>query len=327
VRQRRALIVGIDHYEHQPNLDGCVNDADSVARVLRRDEFGNTKNFECLVLKADNERTSINLRALRKAVEELFSYDGEAVLFYFAGHGHIDSADSYLIPSDSEAGNDGLSLTSVLNLAHKCKARNKIIVLDSCFSGAAAADVLRPDSSHISDGMTLLTASTAEQYASETGQGGLFTHLFVDALEGGAADLIGRITPGAVYAHVDQSLGDWQQRPVFKTNIQRFFSLRAVTPKVTVEQLLRLTEFFPEPTTKFSLDPTYEPEMKGRDEGMPAPIPEHTKKFALLQKFNRHGLVTPVGVEHMWNAAMQSTSCELTALGRHYRRLVANNLI
>lgn len=327
MKQRRALIVGIDYYKHQPSLRGCVNDANSVAKVLRRDEFGNVKNFDCLVSTAAEESSAISCKSLRKDVEELFKFDGEAVLFYFAGHGHIDSADSYLIPSDSESGSDGLSLSSVLSLAHKSKARNKIIILDSCFSGAAGADILRPDLSHISEGMTLLTASTADQYASETGNGGLFTHLFVDALEGAAADLNGRITPGGVYAHIDQSLGDWEQRPVFKTNIKRFFSLRAVKPKLTTEQILRLTDFFPEPETRFALDPTYEPEMKGRDEGMPAPIAEHTEKFSLLQKFNRHGLVVPVGVEHMWNAAMQSTSCELTPLGRHYRRLVENNLI
>lgn len=327
MKQRRALIVGIDYYRQQSVLTGCVQDANSVANVLRRDEAGNTKNFDCLVLTAGDEKSAIDFRTLRRHIDELFKYDGEAVLFYFAGHGHIDSADSYLVPSDSESGDDGLSLTSILTLAHKCKARNKIIVLDSCYSGAAASDMLRPDSSIIGDGMTLLTASTADQYASENGDGGLFTHLFVDALEGAAADLIGRITPGGVYAHIDQSLGDWEQRPVFKTNIKRFFSLRNVKPKLSVEQLLRLTEFFPEPNTKFPLDPTYEPEMKGRDEGMPAPIPAHTEKFGLLQKFNRHGLVIPVEVEHMWNAAMQSTSCELTALGRHYRRLVEDNLI
>jgi hypothetical protein len=327
VRQRRALIVGIDFYENQPKLKGCVSDAQNVWRVLCRDEPGSVKNFDCIVKVAKDKDTSITCSALRKSIEDLFNYNGEAVLLYFAGHGHIDAGDSYLIPSDSHTGNDGLSLNFVLNLAHKSKARNKIIVLDSCFSGAAAADVLKPDTSLISDGMTILTASTAEQYASETGTGGLFTHLFVDALEGAASDLIGRITPGGIYAHVDQSLGDWEQRPVFKTNISRFFSFRSVQPKLSIEQLLRLTTLFPEPTSIFELDPTYEPEMKGRDQDMPLPVLAHTEIFALLQRFNRHGLVVPVGVEHMWNAAMQSTGCELTALGRHYRRLVANDLI
>lgn len=62
--------------------------------------------------------------------------------------------------------------------------------------------------------MTILTASTDEQYASEDAAGGIFTNLVVDALAGAAANLVGDITPGSVYAHVDQSLGPWEQRPV-----------------------------------------------------------------------------------------------------------------
>lgn len=65
-------------------------------------------------------------------------------MFYFAGHGHIDETGSYLLTSDSDTGNDGLLLANVIRYAHKSKARNKIIVLDSCFSDATGADVLNP---------------------------------------------------------------------------------------------------------------------------------------------------------------------------------------
>ena len=55
--------------------------------------------------------------------------------------------------------------------------------------------------------MTILTASTKEQDASEKNGSGVFTTLFVDALNGAATNLVGDVTPGSVYAHVDQSLG------------------------------------------------------------------------------------------------------------------------
>lgn len=72
--------------------------------------------------------------------------------------------------------------------------------------------------------MTVLTASTANQYAMETSEkAGVLTTLFADALNGAAADLMGSITPGSVYAHIDQSLGTWAQRPVFKTTVKTFF--------------------------------------------------------------------------------------------------------
>jgi hypothetical protein len=55
--------------------------------------------------------------------------------------------------------------------------------------------------------------------------------------------------------------------------------------------------------------------------------PENVRKFAVLQKYNRLNLLIPVGVEHMWNAAMESCSCQLTALGEHYRRLAVKERI
>ena len=67
--------------------------------------------------------------------------------------------------------------------------------------------------------------------------------------------------------------------------------------------------------------------MKGRGLGMPAPNPENTQKFAVLQKYNRVNLVVPVDAPHMWHAAMESKSCKLTVLGEHYRRLVERDRI
>ena len=51
------------------------------------------------------------------------------------------------------------------------------------------------------------------------------------------------------------------------------------------------------------------------------------KKFAILQKYNRLGLLVPINAPHMWNAAMENKSCKLTALGEHYRRLAAKGRI
>ena len=61
--------------------------------------------------------------------------------------------------------------------------------------------------------------------------------------------------------------------------------------------------------------------------GLAAPIPENTRKFAILQRYNRLNLLIPVNTPHMWNAAMESKTCRLTALGEHYRRLVEKNRI
>lgn len=176
--------------------------------------------------------------------------------------------------------------------------------------------------------MTILTASTRDQYANECNGAGLFTSLFVDALDGAAANLVGEVTPGSVYAHIDQSLGPWAQRPVFKTNVKTFVSLRKVKPPLELADLRRIAEFFPDAGFNFPLDPAYEPERACNEpEGTPDPDPDKTTVFAILQKFNRVNLVVPVGAPHMWHAAMNSKACKLTVLGEHYRNLVQKGML
>lgn len=323
---RKALVVGIDHYPPNSDLYGCVRDAHSVKSVLERNSDG-TVNFDVEMLTGAGPNEPVLRSDLKDRIVELFKGDSEIALFYFAGHGHIEETGGYLLASDSKRGDDGLALGEVLTLANDSNARNKIVVLDSCHSGAAGAPPDDPRMARLSDGLTILTASTAEQYAKEDGDGGVFTTLFVDALSGAAANLVGEITPGSVYAHIDQSLGSWSQRPVFKTNVKRFVSLRKVQPPISLADLQRITDLFPVPGFQFSLDPSYEPEDKGRSPGMVPANPENVRTFGVLQIYNRVNLLVPVDAPHMWHAAMESKACKLTVLGEHYRRLVENNRI
>ncbi|MCK4873245.1 MAG: caspase family protein [Phycisphaerales bacterium] len=318
---RKALVVGINYYEHGSSLFGCVDDASSVQSVLERNSDG-TVNFDVKLLTAASPTSTVSKSDLKGLIEDLFADDSEVALFYFAGHGHIEVTGGYLLTSDSKTGDEGMPLADVLLFAHNSKAKNKIIVLDSCHSGIAGNPPSAAQEAHLSEGITILTASTKDQYATEQDGCGVFTTLFVDALNGPAANLVGDVTLGGVYAHIDQSLGPWEQRPVFKTNVKNFVSLRKVQPAILLAELQRITEFFPSPGFQFKLDPSFEPELKGRDPGMPPPDPEKTLKFAVLQKYNRVNLVVPVDALHMWHAAMASKSCELTVLGEHYRRLV-----
>lgn len=323
---RIALVVGINYYEHGNPLYGCVDDAHAVQAILARHGDGSV-NFDCKLLTGTGPADRVDRNELKDAVSDLFKTKAEIALFYFAGHGHIEATGGYLLATNSARGDEGLSLSDVLTLANASPAQNKIVVLDSCHSGIAGTPPTAGNLAALSEGLTVLTASTADQYATEENGRGVFTTLLVDALHGGAANLTGDITPGSVYAHVDQSLGAWEQRPVFKTNVRQFVSLRRVPPPIELDELRRITEFFPASGSEFQLDPTFEPELKGRDPGMPAPDPENTRKFAILQRYNRLNLVVPVGAPHMWHAAMQSKTCRLTVLGEHYRRLVGKQRI
>ncbi len=323
---RIALIVGINYYTNSDPLFGCVDDAHAVKAALERHD-GGAVNFDCRLLTGTGTSALIKRGELKDQIEQLFTTDCEIALFYFAGHGHIEATGGYLLASEAQRGDDGMSLADILTLANASPSKNRIVILDSCHSGIAGTPPNGAEHANLKEGTTVLTASTKDQYATEKNGRGVFTTLLVDGLSGSAANLTGDVTPGSVYAHVDQSLGAWEQRPVFKTNITQFVSLRTCAPPIDTDDLRRLTAFFPTPGHEFPLDPTYEPEMKGRDSGMPAPDPEHTKVFSILQRYNRLNLLVPVGVDHMWNAAMESKSCRLTALGEHYRRLVEKNRI
>lgn len=324
---RKALVVGINYYQYGPSLYGCVNDAQSVKDILER-HYDGTINFGVKSLFGVDPKKAITRVELKESIRELFSDDPEIAVFYFAGHGHIEVTGGYLLTSDANAGDDGIPLNDVLTYANLSKAKNKIIVLDSCHSGIAGSRPTTPSSAELTEGLTILTASTADQYASEKNGRGVFTTLFTDALGGAAGNLVGDVTPGSIYAHIDQSLGPWDQRPVFKTNVKSFVSLRKVQPPISLSELQRITEFFPSPGFEFPLDPSFEPERGSpTSEGIPTPDPKNTAKFAVLQKYNRVNLVVPLGAPHMWHAAMGNKSCKLTVLGEHYRRLIEQHRI
>lgn len=216
---RKALVVGIDHYEHIGNLGGCVNDAHSVKAMLERHADASV-NFGTKIVVGTGPADILTRVELKEAVRELFADDSEVALFYFAGHGYIEATGGYLCAGDCKTGDDGLPLAEIMSMANDSPARNKIIILDSCHSGALGDSHTNKQISEIAEGMTILTASTKGQYAAEKNGGGLFTGLLVDALGGAAANLVGEVTPGSVYAHVDQSLGSWsRQRPVYKTPV------------------------------------------------------------------------------------------------------------
>ena len=323
---RIALIVGIDYYDSVRTLFGCVNDAYAVKSILEKNADGSI-NFECKPMTASSSKDKVLRSDLKDNIEYLFKTDAEIALFYFSGHGYIESSGGYLISSDARRGDEGVSLNEILSFANSSRAKNRVIILDSCHSGIAGSIQGCSTSSLLSEGITVLTASSADQYATEVNGSGLFTSLLVDALSGSAANLTGDITPGSIYAHIDQSLGAWEQRPIFKTNIRSFVSLRKSIAPINLEDLRKIVNFFPTPGFEFKLDPSYEPRPEGRLRGMPAATPEHTAKFAILQKYNRLNLLVPVDAPHMWNAAMESKSCRLTALGEHYRKLVEKQRI
>lgn len=322
---KKALVVGINYYAAGGNLHGCVNDAHAVNQVLSRHMDG-SKNFDVKLVTAVDQASGLTRGQLKDDVTELFRDACDIALFYFAGHGSVEKTGGYLITSECDRDDAGFPLDDLLKLANDSPAKNKILILDSCYSGNAGAPASLGGAALLSEGMTILTASSKDQYASEENGSGVFTTLLVDALNGGAANLLGEITPGSIYAHIDQSLSLWEQRPIFKTNVRAFTSLRKVPPPIALVDLQKITELFESPSFEIRLDPSFEPQPPAPNHGI-LPDPLNNAKFALLQKMNRLNLVKPIGEEHMYFAAMNSKSCKLTVLGEHYWNLLKKQRI
>lgn len=322
---RKALIVGIDNYPNSP-LRGCVNDAVSLADVMEVHGDG-SPNFS--VKLAVNTASKSTLKSL---IVELFQGDNDTALFYFSGHGYVDHIGGYIVTPDFKNYDVGVSMDEILTIANGSKTKNKIIILDCCHSGAfGSPGVLGGAFTQIIEGVTVLTASKGEEVAVELNGHGIFTNLLLSALEGGAADVLGYITPGSVYAYIDQSLGVWhKQRPVFKTNITRFTLLRTIRPQVPIGMLRNIIKYFPSPVHEYALDPSYEEtNSKSIKHKIIEPYakPENTRILKELQKLESVGLVVPVNADHMYFASMESKSCLLTPLGRHYWNLVKEKKI
>ena len=315
---KKALIVGLNDYPAYP-LSWCDNDAIAVKGLIESNGDG-SPNFD--VKSIIDKCSKVDLRL---SIKQLFEGDSEIALLYFSGHG-ADVDGGYLCTTDFSEGEYGVRMSDILRLANESSCKNKVIILDCCFAAKMGESLLVNNNSVLGEGVTIIAASQSWQTSSENGsiQHGVFTDLLIQGLKGGAADIGGSITPASLYSFVDQSLGAWQQRPVFKTNISQFLPLRTIQAKVPKHILRKLGQYFENPSDEYRLDPSYEYTNSPDIEHQiikPYANPDNVAIFKELQLFESVGLVEPFGAEHMYFAAMENKTCKLTALVLHYWRL------
>ncbi|QMU63795.1 MAG: caspase family protein [Flavobacteriaceae bacterium] len=319
---RKALVVGINHYEDIKSLNGCVNDAMEVNRVLSRhaNNEDHEKNFEVELITADHG-LQLSRGILKDRIEEFFRDPREISLLYFSEHGHVEFTGGYLMTSECKRGDDGLSMAEILSIVNNSPAHNNIIIFDCCHAGSFGKSSMNTNLTSINEGVTVLAASAANQYSVEKNGSGVFTRLLIHALDGGAASILGEVTPGNIYGYIDKAMGEKGQRPIFMTSIRRYTNLRKVYTQIRPLHLKEMIKLFPNsPDEIFNLNPSFEPKSD-------KPNPENIKKFEVLQKYNRVNLVVPVDAPHMYDAAMESKSCKLTTQGKSYWEMVNNDII
>lgn len=320
---KKALVIGINNYPTAP-LSGAINDANKISELLRLNENDET-NFEVKQINDIQSRGE-----LLEEITAFFKITADMGLIYFAGHGYVNELGGFIVTPDHKRYNEGIAMNDILSLANTSQIRNKIIILDCCKSGVFGEPNLGSSITPIYSGISILTACRDNEPAKEINGHGVFTNLLIEGLKGGAADIRGHISPGGLYAYIDQALGAHEQRPVFKTNVTEFVKLRSVVSQIPLSVVRKLTEYFQSPSDILQLDPSFEftnsvdviHEVKE-----PFANAENVSTFKNLQKLESVGLIVPIGEEHMYFAAMNSKTCRLTSLGHHYWRLVREGKI
>ena len=225
-----ALVVGIAGYQDSgvSKLFYSERDAQSIFDVLISPEGGNfhRENVHLLI------GAKATLANLRHELEEWLpaqAKDGDRVLIYFAGHGFVFQGHGYLAPYDIDLHRivqtgypmDDLGAT----IGGKIRAKDKILLTDSCHSGAIRPEDVQ-DINHtlidLNKSLFSLTASRDREVSYEGknwgGGHGIFTYYVVRGLEGEAdANGDGVVTADElqdyVYRNVRQDTSEAPQGP------------------------------------------------------------------------------------------------------------------
>lgn len=140
-----ALVIGNNDYRTLPDLATPINDATELARLLQQ-RYG----FRTTVLmNADRYQILSALNTLR---ETLTANDN--LLIYYAGHGELDEVNQrgHWLPIDAERDSTAnwIPTTAVTDIINIMKAKQVMLVVDSCYSGA----LTRSSVARLGTGMT-----------------------------------------------------------------------------------------------------------------------------------------------------------------------------
>lgn len=220
-----ALVVGIGDYSDLPDARFAERDAEAVKNHMLALGIPRRNIIHLAGSKA-------GFSALKKYLEAWLPRNVKPesrVYFYFSGHGapDIKTGEAYLIPWDGDPSflnETAYPLKRLYRNLSRLKAKEIIVALDACFSGAGGRSVLakgaRPlitkiDMAEDPGGtITSLTAASGNQITTtieEQGHG-IFTYFFLKGLNGAAKDPRGRVTAKSLYDYLKPKVQDEARR-------------------------------------------------------------------------------------------------------------------
>jgi uncharacterized caspase-like protein len=199
-----SLSVGVSEYSSLSgfkNLKACSNDAEQVRNALLDvPQLAADKNRTALLNMKTNEKPTKNtIIGHLKHLSKLATSD-DRLLFFHSGHAVRIENELYLVPSDAYASDEKdvlISLALIKEIVSSAEAKQKIIILDACFSGPNTGEfkTLPLDISNSfvkkyvkgTSGVALLSSSSDDEMstAQSPDKGvSLFTYFFLQALHG-----------------------------------------------------------------------------------------------------------------------------------------------
>jgi hypothetical protein len=135
-----ALLIGASRYRHFSDLPAVTNNLEGFRRILLDRERGSFSEGRCTLI--ENPRDARGLyEILRRSMPSV----NDTLLIYFSGHGKLGPRNElHLCLSDTLP--DDLHYSSIpfdllREVLSDSPAKNKVVILDCCFSGRAIADM------------------------------------------------------------------------------------------------------------------------------------------------------------------------------------------
>lgn len=212
VGDKWALLIGVDKCEAVGELNVCSADALALKSVLQ--QIGYPDNH--ITVLVDNNQSNINalptIGNVERAIKRLaqVAEADDKILFFFSGHGVTYNGTSFLVPTDGDL-TKGVALPWIKDQFAACKAKEKVMILDACHSGAAkGVSGITPDLKTAGNLVMLLSCEKAQvSWPDKQGRHSVFTSAVLEGLSGKAANTDRKVTHQTLAAYVRKSVKDW----------------------------------------------------------------------------------------------------------------------
>jgi len=217
-----AVVIGVENYQNLPAAEFARRDAETVRAHLRALGYPGQN----IALLTDAQATGNKIKSYVESWLPRNIKPDSKVFLYFSGHGAPDpeTKQAYLMPWDADAqyvADTGYPLKHLYQQLNNLPAKQIVVAMDSCFSGAGGRSVLangtRPLVSKVDTGgaadlgkLLVLAAADAEEITGTApGQGhGLFTYYLLKALN----EQAGQASVGQVYSYLKPKVAEAARR-------------------------------------------------------------------------------------------------------------------